>query len=105
MAARDLAEALAILARRREGRVTAYRNDPGSMPKLIHVLETVDPAMLYWSKDPWCIVDLIQERGQHVLIAEEILLRRLNDLANTRYRRIGIRPLEKTLRSKGAAGT
>ncbi len=88
---RDLAEIQLIEWYRDCAAVEAYRNDSGSIAKLVHALEIVDPEVLYWSKDEWSIAELTRLHGQHLLIAEDLFVRRFNKVAKTRYKHVGIR--------------
>ena len=88
---RDLAERLLNLHLQRDRAVNAYRADPSSVPKLLHVLEIVDPELLYRSGDEWSISKVIQADGRQTVIAEDLFLRRFNKVGKTRYRRVRVR--------------
>lgn len=88
---RDLAESLLNLHLQRDRAVNAYRADPGSVPKLLHVLEIVDPELLYRACDEWSISKVIQASAQQTMIAEDLFLRRFNKVGKTRYRRVRVR--------------
>lgn len=89
---REMAEELLLSQKRRAAAVEAYRADPASNVKLQYVMEIVDPEMLYRLKDDWSITELIQENGQQTLIAEDRFVRRFNEVAKTRYKRVRISP-------------
>jgi len=89
---RDLVEGLLNLHLQRAEAVNAYRADPGSVPKLLHVLEIVDPEVLYRMSDEWSITGLIQSSGQQTVVAEDVLVRRFNKVGKTRYKKVRIRP-------------